>query len=597
MKLSKSPVLALALALFAGCSSPPSEDAEAVSAESGLAVDPKVEAAVRANLERLEKEIGASHLASYRGYGSLVGQFMWALDVEYGENPAMLKRRAEVLAAPVYFSMPEIVPEPGVGRRTAFHGMDESAFSKLGANEDFVWDSHEAFNGYKKDGIRPFSVCETKFMIGISKGEITGTFAFDGRINSFDAYAQAYAAWSKLEAGNCTQKDHDDFFNYRGLGELRPSWLESNYQDRVLRRYATMCKDPPQDWWGRCGEYGAGRLRVRDRKNRALTLRQMAYDPRPESKIGSLTDEQYMTSPYNTVLILEDRLGDGIGELVTPGPLDLFANARFELVHSTLGTRWVTVAWDKKTYAVDEGPTLTVSSANLAINSTGSFTGELRGSFTFSDGTTATANLPPRVIKALVRTDPAWQKEWADASDMGLLRLFPNGEGCGDGATSATCPLLKRFTSMLDRHEHFYKTYSSNDENDRTIVSQPSPLVACSVTVNASRAWAWAGTPPGGRAGLIFLMRVPFRDILTADDRSIDTLGRLSADPLHGGPKVLTLKKVYAENALDMTRVWLDLATLSNDIYAGENEISKLGAVSAEQIEGILVLGKPGALP
>jgi hypothetical protein len=151
---------------------------------------------------------------------------------------------------------------------------------------------------------------------------------------------------------------------------------------------------------------------------------------------------------------------------------------------------------------------------------------------------------------------------------------------------------------MLDRHEHFYATYSSNDENDKTVISQPSPLVACSVTVNASRAWAWAGTPPGGRAGLIFLMRVPFKDILTGDRRSIDTLGRLNAaDPLHSGPQVLTVEKAYEQRSLDMSRVWLDIATLSNDLYASENEISKFGAVPVDEIEGILVIGKPGALP
>jgi hypothetical protein len=583
MKLSLFPILGLAMV---ACAVPAEEDVSS-SSESGLAVPPKVEAAVRANLLRLEKEIGVSHLSAYRGYGSVVGQFMWALDVEYGESPTLLRRRADVLAAPVYFSMPEILPEQGVGRRTAFHGMTETDFSKLGSNEDTVFGWHKAWNGGSKDGIRPFSVCETKFLIGISKGEISGAFAPGGYVSSFDSYAPAYAAWAKPEANNCTQRDLDDFFNYRGLGELRPSWLESNYEDRVLRRYATMCKNPPQDWWGRCGEYGAGRLRVREKKNRAMALRQMVYDPRPESKIGTLTDEQYMTSPYNTVLLLEDRLGDGVSELVTPGALDLLANARFELTHSTLGNKWITVSYDKKTYQVDNGPALAVTSATLAIESTGSFTGELRGSFAFADGSSATAKLPPRVLKALVRTDPAWKKEYADAPDMGLLRLFPNDKAA----------LMKRFTSMLDRHEHFYKTYSSNDENDLTIGSQPSPLVACSVTVNASRAWAYAGTPPGGRAGLIFLMRVPFKDILTSDPRSIDTLGRLSADPQHGGPKVLTLDKVYEQGSLDMTRVWLDLATLSNDLYSSENEVSKFGAVAAEQIEGILVLGKPGAVP
>lgn len=589
-KLPSFSALGLLASIAVACTAPEAGDEAEASTSDLTNIDPKLDQAVFQNLTRLEKEIGAGHLASYGGWGGIVGQFMWALDVEYRESPAMLKRRAEVLASPVYFSMPDVLPDADVGRRTPFHGMDEAAFTTLGANEDFVWQSHRAFNGGSKDGIRPFSVCETKFLIGISKGEIDDpAFTSQKRITSFDPYAKAYAAY----AASCSERDLADWYNYRGLGELRPSWLESNYQDRVLRRYATMCKNPPQEWWGRCGEYGQGRAAVRDKKNRAMALRQMAYDPRPESKIGALSDEAYMTSPYNAALILEDRLGDGIGELVTPGPLELLANARFELARGA-EKKWVTVTNDKK-LVVDGGETLTMASATLTITDKGTFTAQLNASFTFADGTSATATIPPRVVKALLRVDPAWKREWAGAPDMGLLQLFPDGAGClGNVASPATCPLLKRFTSMLDRHEHFYKTYSSNDEDDPTIISQPSPLVACSVTVNAARAWAWAGTPPGGRAGLIFLMRVPFADILTGDKRSIDTLGRV--DPARA-PKVLTLEAVYASKRLDIGRIWLDLATLSNDLYATENEISKFGAVPADEIEGILVLGKPGALP
>lgn len=565
---------------LAACAAPASSEPVAESLESDLSVLPRLEQEVRKNLERLEKEIGASHLASYRGYGSIVGQFMWALDVEYREDPALLRRRAEVIASPIYFSMPEIQPDPEVGRRTPFHGMTETHFTSLASSHDFLWGSHRSFNGGQKDGIRPFSVCETKFLIGIAKGEIDGgSYASAGRVHTFDAYARAYADWAKLEAGHCTQRDLDEFYNYRGLGELRPSWLESNYQDRVLRRMASMCKDPPPEWWGRCGEYGAGRLRFRDKKNRAMALRQMVYAP---------ADESHMTSPYNQALLLEDRLGDGVAELVKPGPLDLFARARFEIVHDTLGSRWVTVSYDKKSLAVDGGPSLGITSATLAIEGTGQFTADLKGTFTFEDGSRATATIPPRVIKAIVDVDPRWNRDYAQAPDMGLLRIFEDDRA----------GFLKRFTSMLDRHEHFYKTYSSNDENDKTVISQPSPLVACSVTLNAAKAWAHAGTPPGGRAGLIFLMRVPFRDILTGDSRSIDTLGRLTGDPLHGGPRVLTVDRAYEDpSAFDMGRVWLDLSTLSNDLYASENEISKFGAVPAEQIEGILVLGKPGNVP
>jgi hypothetical protein len=332
----------------AACAAPSeSADDGAETSESNLAVHPKLEAEVKENLERLEKEIGVSHLASYRGYGSIVGQFMWALDVEYGENRALLERRAQVLASPVYFSMPEILPDPDpqVGRRTPFHGMTEAQLSSLGSSHDFLYGSHKSFNGGSKDGVRPFSVCETKYLIEIAKGTVSDSaFTSNGSVYNFASYANAYAAWATVDAGHCSQKDKDEFYNYRGLGELRPSWLESNYQDRVLRRMASVCKDPPQEWWGRCGEYGAGRLRFRDKKNRGMALRQMAYAP---------ADETYMTSPHNTVLLLEDRLGDGVAEWVKPGKLDLLARARFELDHPALGKKWVTVSNDKKTLQVD----------------------------------------------------------------------------------------------------------------------------------------------------------------------------------------------------------------------------------------------------
>ncbi len=587
---------AFSFLLLASCAAATSDEAESTSSDL-TGIDQKLDHEVYANLQRLEKEIGASHLESY-GLPNidLPGKFMWALDIEYKESPALLRRRAEVLASPVYFTMPEILPDATVGRRTPFHGMDETAFSRLGSNEDFVWSSHLSFNGGQKDGIRPFSVCETKFLIAISKNEIADpAYAQGGYVVSFDAYAHAYQAWT---SGHCSTKDLEDFYNYRGLGELRPSWLESNYQDRVLRRYAQVCKNPPQDWWSRCGEYGNGRLKLREKKNRAFALREMVYDPRPTSKIGSLTDEQLMLDPYQTALFLEDRTNDGVGELVTPGPLELLANARIQIVHSTLGTRWSTVSSDRKSLLPDGAPSLAIASATLAISGTGSFTASLDGTFSFADGSTATSKIPPRALYAIGRVDPAWKASYADQSDWGLTKLFADGSGCtGETVSPATCPLLKRFTSMLDRHESFYATYSSNDDNDSTVIQQPSPLVACSVTVNASRVWAWAGTPPGGRAGLIFLMRVPYAEILSSDRRSIDTLGRLSADPRHGGPAVLTLEKAYAQGGLDMSRVWLDLSTLSNDIYAGENEVSKIGDVRAEEIEGLLVIGKPGALP
>jgi hypothetical protein len=56
------------------------------------------------------------------------------------------------------------------------------------------------------------------------------------------------------------------------------------------------------------------------------------------------------------------------------------------------------------------------------------------------------------------------------------------------------------------------------------VSSQPSPLVACSITLTAAHHWDSAGIPSGGTAGFIFLMRIPFKDILTGNDVSVSTL-------------------------------------------------------------------------
>jgi hypothetical protein len=47
---------------------------------------------------------------------------------------------------------------------------------------------------------------------------------------------------------------------------------------------------------------------------------------------------------------------------------------------------------------------------------------------------------------------------------------------------------------------------------------------------------------------------------------------------------------------LDFESLWLDIASLSNNQFESEHEISAFGAVKAEQIEGILVIRKPAAV-
>jgi hypothetical protein len=83
-------------------------------------------------------------------------------------------------------------------------------------------------------------------------------------------------------------------------------------------------------------------------------------------------------------------------------------------------------------------------------------------------------------------------------------------------------------------------------------------------------------------------MRIPFADILTGNDKSVSTL--------MPGPKTTSIRSLYSGGTLDMSRVWLDIASLSNNLYQTEHEISAFGAVRAEQIEGILVVRKPAAV-
>jgi hypothetical protein len=252
------------------------------------------------------------------------------------------------------------------------------------------------------------------------------------------------------------------------------------------------------------------------------------------------------------VALLEDRNGDGVGEMLQPGPAKLKTGEDIEII----------------------------------IESTGQFTGSLK----MRKGGVV-SSLKPQDVVADDRVHPMFDSQLLDSRDMGLLALFPDGSNCtADTLDENACPLLKRFYSMIDRHEYFYNTYSALSPDRSNISSQPSPLVACSITLEAAHAWDTAGTPPGGTAGFIFLMRIPFKQILVGSTKNVSTL-----EP---APEVLSIQSIYNANGdLDMSKVWLDIATLSNNQYESEHEISKFGNVPAEQIEGILVIRKPAAMP
>ena len=504
-----------------------------LSALGAQAVSPQLLAAARANLDRIDREIDKTHLDNYGLTGSRTDQFMTALATEYErQHPDQYIARVKALASMAFFALPDVLP-PADGVKTPFHGLDMTQFDDLMSIEDQVYNQLVQINNNDTNGVRPFSVCETRFII---ETYVRPHVAFPG----FAPYKTAYTT----AAASCPQKDKDEWYNFRGLGGLRPSWIESNLADRFLRRQAKNCKSPTAAQAADCATWETDRLGYRQLRNRQLAARTMFY---------AAGQESYLINPDNATVLVEDRNGDNIGEFLRPGPVTL--------VNGDTGT--------------------------LQVNSTGEFTGNLK----FQPTTGALRTITPAQIKAEDGVDARWDKQLLDDPDMGLLSVFSDGGTCsGQLLDPAQCPLMRRFYSMIDRHENFYRTYSALSPDYYGVSSQPSPLVACSITLTASHHWDAAGTPPGGTAGFIFLMRVPFKDILTGNDRSVSTI--------MPGPKTTSLQSIYAGTAtLDMSKAWLDIASLSNNLYQTEHEISAFGAVRAEQIEGILVIRKPAAVP
>ncbi len=578
-----------------GCVASADDALDTSDEENLVQLDPKLEAAALANLKRIAREIDAQHLANYGalpaasspGYPDAVAKaFLNAVKLEYQATPALLEKRVRTLASMVFFSAPEVTTDPKIGRVTPFHGMDDAAFAALMANEDFVFDSHVQANGGSPNGVRPFSVCETKFLINVSTGKTSdASYIAQRKLTDYGKYATAYKAFAQ----SCDPKDLAEWYNFRGLGGLRPSWLESNYNDRVLRRMLKDCKDGSGDAQS-CQDFKKDRLAFRDKKNVGLALREMVFDVSPASKIGGMQDGAYMGDPNNSGVFVFDRNGDGVAEWLAPGPVTLVKGATIKI-----GSQSYTVSADGKSLS-GSGGTKTVKSATLALNQGGQFGGSLDLTVDIGAGAVK-ASAGAGAIGAIDRVDAKWSASYLARPDLGLTKMFDSASGCsGDTASPDACPLIRRFYSLIDRHENFYQSYTSMDPTSSSVSSQPSPLVACSITLAASHQWDTAGTPAGGTAGFIYLMRIPFAQIFAGDTRSIDTLGRLKGD-LKSGPKVLTVKDIYqAGAALDMSKVWLDIATLSHNQYSNEHEISKFGTVPAEQIEGVLVVRRPAAM-
>ncbi|MBA2545169.1 MAG: hypothetical protein H0V17_36340 [Deltaproteobacteria bacterium] len=497
-------------------------------------VSPGLLAAARANLDRIDREIDRSHLANYGLTGSLTDQFMTALSSEYErQHPDMYEARVKALASMIFFALPDVMP-PDDGKKTTFHGLDMDQFEVLARIEDDIFEALIDESG-NVNGVRPFSVCETDFII---ESYVRPKTAFPG----FAAHRTAYGT----HATSCTQKDKDDWYNFRGLGALRPSWVESNLADRFLRRMAKQCRTPSARWVDECALWEQDRVGYRQLRNRQLAARTMFYAPE---------DQDYLIDSDNFLVLLEDRNGDGVGEFLRPGPVTLKDGRK----------------------------------GILQVNSTGEFTGNLKF-IDDADSTKTPRSVTPEQVIAVDAVDPAWQAALIHDPDLGMSTVFADPTACtGPTIDEKQCPLMQRFFSMIDRHENFYRTYSALSPDFAGISSQPSPLVACSITLEAAHGWDTAGTPSGGEAGFIFLMRIPFQDILTGNDRSVATL--------MPGPKTTSIQSLFSGGKLDFESLWLDVASLSNNQFESEHEISAFGAVKAEQIEGILVIRKPAALP
>ncbi len=182
----------------------------------GGGVTAELLAAARANLDRINKEIDYTHLNNYGLSGSLTDQFMTALSAEYEtQHKDQYVARVKALASMAFFALPDVAPPAG-GIQTPFHGLDMDQFEALMSVEDSVFNALVAQNNNDTNGVRPFSVCETRFMI---ETYVRPRVAFPG----FAAHKTAYETY----AASCPQKDKDEWYNFRGLGGLRPSWVES----------------------------------------------------------------------------------------------------------------------------------------------------------------------------------------------------------------------------------------------------------------------------------------------------------------------------------------------------------------------------------
>jgi hypothetical protein len=403
----------------------------------------------RSNLARIAAELDGTHLANYGLAGEVDEQFFAALEIEYAGGE--LEARVWALASMVFLAAPDLLPPEG-GRSTPFHGLDLDQLDDLVAIEEQILAGE----------VRPLSVCETTYLIE--------TYVRPRRpFGSMDGYA-GFAA-------GCSAADLAEWYSFRGIGRLTPSWGESTVMDRLLRRMASRCQGPDPGWEDECAEWDADRLGYRLERNRQMAARFLHHDPASQGALLADTSQE--------VVLFEDRSGDGIAEILVDGPARLMSGE-----------------------AID-----------FEIMSTGEFTGLMKARVEDSMISVRAENLfPDSAARAGI------SRELVARADMGLADC------------SGECSLVELLAVLVDRHLDSSRTYSALQPDSASISSQPSPLVGAALVPPVEAGFVLVTRAPfddilaGDALANLDVDRVWF-DLATLSSRGVHEVARLGAVP------------------------------------------------------------------
>lgn len=627
-------LMAVAALALASCIGLEQEDLPA-SLDLPPNVSPELVAAAMANLSRLPLVTGADPR-----------MFVDALVAEYRGRPELLQRRLEVLASVEFAGAG---PTPGVTppRPSPFGGLTDDQLDTFMRNQESAI-RHVAEVASGSAAVRPLSVCETKFLAAISKGPASeidpgGSTSACGAIVDWDAYARAYATYAE----HCGP-DLDEWYAYQAEARLGGRWLESSVAREYAARMHQLCDR--RNASPECPEWAQDRIGHRQRKNAELALRTLFYDPDPALRLpttdgGFTTLAESIGDPSSPGILVEDRNADGIGEWVAPSDLRLRPAAVLRLPAGTLirldrsvtatlavddleslptrpaGTRVhldpgthvrLGVAQERPSESteplavgrdvriegaevrLDDGSRVWLSDFPLRLDEVvrlqvaGPVTrGEvnpwetepgqptkLRALIPLISGEMVPAEVALADVGVYHQVDPRWDRTYLNLPDLGLSMAFAGG--CGEPASPDACPLLERLRTLIDRNQDHDATFAGivRDTSALATFERTNTLVPAHLTVRSALYLDGAVQGPLS----VHVVRVPYRELLSNSET--------------GAGHVLTVQDVAAGATLDLTRVWLDEAALSTNRFAYELRVSLLGAVPADHIDGILLLGR-----